>query len=81
MRENLYDALQAIDFHRRDKATSSMVKDYLWVDAICINQGKDEEALAERSLQITKHNPRVVMTPSSYVIYLLSLTHVLLLLS
>lgn len=53
VRENLYDALQAIENRRRNKATASMVKNHIWADAICINQGKDEEALAERSLQIT----------------------------
>ncbi|KIW27846.1 uncharacterized protein PV07_07547 [Cladophialophora immunda] len=47
VRRNLHDALQQI--HR-----SKLVSKYLWVDAICINQGTDVEALAERSIQITQ---------------------------
>ena len=46
IRHNLCDALQQIQ-------SSKLVDQYLWIDAICINQGKDADALHERSLQIT----------------------------
>ena len=46
IRQNLYDALNQI-------LGSQLVKRYLWVDAICINQGENVEALDERSTQIT----------------------------
>lgn len=46
IRQNLYDALQQIQ-------SSKLIDQYLWIDAICINQGKDADALHERSLQIT----------------------------
>ncbi|OAP65524.1 hypothetical protein AYL99_01496 [Fonsecaea erecta] len=48
IRPNLNDALQQIH-----SSSSKIVTDYLWVDAICINQGTDDAALAERSIQIT----------------------------
>ena len=46
IRHNLHDALDQI-------SSSKLVKRYLWVDAICINQGENVEALDERSTQIT----------------------------
>ena len=46
IRKNLYDALRQIQ-------ESKWVESYLWVDAICINQGTDQGALRERSVQIT----------------------------
>jgi len=53
VRENLYNALLALDARRRGTPNGSIVRNHIWVDAICINQGQDERALAERSLQIT----------------------------
>ena len=47
IRQNLYDALQQVQ-------SSKLIDQYLWVDAICINQGGDADALHERSLQITR---------------------------
>ena len=47
IRQNLYDALQQIQ-------NSELIDQYLWVDAICINQGGDDDALHERSVQITR---------------------------
>ena len=46
IRQNLHNALEQI--HR-----SNLVDQYLWVDAICINQGEDYDASNERSAQIT----------------------------
>jgi hypothetical protein len=47
VRQNLHDALYQIE-------ASKLIDQYLWVDAICINQDNDDKhALAERSLQIT----------------------------
>jgi Heterokaryon incompatibility protein (HET) len=46
IRENLYDALLQLQ-------NSKLVDKYLWVDAICINQGENYDALNERSVQIT----------------------------
>ena len=46
IRQNLSDALQQIQ-------RSKLVEKFLWVDAICINQGENEDALQERSVQIT----------------------------
>jgi hypothetical protein len=46
IRQNLYDALQQVQ-------SSKLVDQYLWVDAICINQGENDDALNERSVQIT----------------------------
>ena len=45
IRENLYEALWQLQ-------DSKQVDKYLWVDAICINQGEDYDALRERSFQI-----------------------------
>jgi hypothetical protein len=45
IRQNLYDALQQVQ-------SSKLVDQYLWVDAICINQGENDDALNERSAQI-----------------------------
>jgi len=47
IRQNLYDALQQV-------RGSKLVDQYLWVDAICINQAEDEDALSERGVQITQ---------------------------
>jgi hypothetical protein len=46
IRQNLHDALQRI-------LDSKLVSKYLWVDAICINQGEESAAKDERSVQIT----------------------------
>ena len=46
IRQNLYDALDQI-------SSTKLVNRYLWVDAICVNQGENVEALDERSTQIT----------------------------
>jgi hypothetical protein len=51
IRPNLYHALKQLQ-------SSKVVDQYLWVDAICINQGKNtnasnKDALDERSIQIT----------------------------
>lgn len=46
IRKNLYDALRQLQ-------DSKWVDKYLWVDAICINQGTDQNALHERSIHIT----------------------------
>lgn len=46
IRQNLYNALQQVQ-------SSKLVDQYLWVDAICINQGENNGALNERSFQIT----------------------------
>ncbi|KAL8837770.1 MAG: hypothetical protein Q9170_002388 [Blastenia crenularia] len=46
IRQNLYGAL-------RQMQLSKLIDQYLWVDAICINQGEDCQALSERSIQIT----------------------------
>ncbi|MCJ1434679.1 hypothetical protein MMC27_004048 [Xylographa pallens] len=46
IRQNLHDALQQIQ-------GSKHVAQLLWVDAICINQGKTDNALNELSVQIT----------------------------
>ena len=46
IRQNLHDALQQI-------RSSRLVDQYLWIDALSINQGEDEDALNERSVQIT----------------------------
>ena len=45
--QNSYDALQQVQ-------RSKLVDQYLWVDAICINQGGDDDALHEKSIQITR---------------------------
>ena len=47
IRQNLNDALQQVQH-------SKLIDQYFWVDAICINQGGDDDALQERSLQITR---------------------------
>ncbi|MCJ1315427.1 hypothetical protein MMC15_000746 [Xylographa vitiligo] len=46
VRQNLHDALQQIQ-------SSKLVDQYLWIDAICINQGVNKDALNECSGQIT----------------------------
>ncbi len=46
IRRNLYNALQQLQ-------TSKWVNKCLWVDAISINQGTDQNALHERSVQIS----------------------------
>ena len=46
IRKNLYEALCQLQ-------SSKWIDKYLWVDAICINQGTDQAALHERSVQIT----------------------------
>ena len=46
IRHNLHDALDQI-------SGTKLVKQYLWVDAICINQAESVDALDERSIQIT----------------------------
>ncbi|KAL8707409.1 MAG: hypothetical protein Q9220_007554 [cf. Caloplaca sp. 1 TL-2023] len=46
IRRNLHDAL-------RQMRSSKIHDRYLWVDAICIDQGGDSQALGERSAQIT----------------------------
>ncbi|RDW78221.1 hypothetical protein BP5796_06073 [Coleophoma crateriformis] len=45
VRQNLHDALAQL-------AKSRLIDNYIWIDAICINQGEDEVALKERSSQI-----------------------------
>ena len=45
IRHNLHDALDQI-------SSLKLVNRYLWVDAICINQGQDAKALSERSTQV-----------------------------
>ena len=46
IRQNLYNGLEQVQ-------SSNHVDQYLWVDAICINQREDNDALNERSVQIT----------------------------
>ncbi len=46
IRRNLKDALHQIQ-------SSKLVDQFFWVDAICINQGENHDALDERSAQIT----------------------------
>ncbi len=46
---NLLDALQRI-------YSGKSIVSYLWVDAICINQGVDAAALKERSVQTASHS-------------------------
>ena len=46
IRQNLKDALEQIQ-------SSKFAGQYLWVDAICINQGEKDDASNERSAQIT----------------------------
>lgn len=46
IRQNLYDALRRLHL-------SKLINQNLWIDAICINQGNDSQALKERSIQIT----------------------------
>ena len=46
IRHNLHDALSQI-------SSTKLVNNYLWVDAICINQAQSVNALAERSTQVT----------------------------
>ena len=45
VRRNLYGALQQME-------SSKLIDQHLWVDAICINQGENDDALNERSVQI-----------------------------
>ena len=45
-RQNLHQALQQIQ-------ASKLLDQFIWIDAICINQGDDVDALKERSFQIT----------------------------
>ncbi|KAK2610547.1 hypothetical protein N8I77_003967 [Diaporthe amygdali] len=47
VRANLHDALKQM-------LESGLVRRYLWVDAICINQGEDQDATDERSLQVSR---------------------------
>lgn len=54
VRSNLYAALQQIAALSRTRKLPTGFARYLWVDAICINQGLDGQALAERSIQITQ---------------------------
>nr|POF04187.1 heterokaryon incompatibility protein 6, or allele [Quercus suber] len=46
IRQNLWEAL-------RQTRISKLTSKYLWVDAVCINQGNEDDALCERSIQIT----------------------------
>ena len=62
IRRNLDHALQQIQ-------SSKLVDQYLWVDAICINQNKDEDATNERSVQIT-HMTQIYEQAASIIVWL-----------
>lgn len=52
VRQNLHDALTHVNGNIWTKKIATTGDSYLWVDAICINQGTDEAALHEKSTQI-----------------------------
>lgn len=62
VRQNLKDALQQIQI-------SNLVDQYLWVDAICMNQGENEEASNERSAHIT-HMTEIYEEAAKIVVWL-----------
>jgi hypothetical protein len=62
VRQNLHDALQQIE-------ASKLIDHYLWVDAICINQADDKDALDERSLQIT-HMKQIYEEAAKIIVWL-----------
>ena len=62
IRPNLDQALQQI--HR-----SKLVDEYLWIDAICINQNENEEASNERSVQIM-HMTQIYEQAASIIVWL-----------
>ena len=62
IRRNLDHALQQIH-------SSKLVDQYLWVDAICINQNENEDARNERSVQIT-HMTQIYEQAASIIVWL-----------
>jgi hypothetical protein len=51
--KNLHKGLEQLHGHKPNKKDSDSVYEFLWVDAICINQGTSPAACKERSIQIT----------------------------
>jgi len=51
--KNLHNGLEQLHGHKPNKKDSDSVYEFLWVDAICINQGTSPAACKERSIQIT----------------------------